>query len=118
MIILDTRNPFAILTVLAIVIAVAFGFWSFISSSEKLANINYQKNLWSKKEPSSYSYSIFNGCMFVQTSEAVVLLGKTVFRDVDEEGHKLNGNVKVEDLFSTIDKAMMLILTHLYDMFY
>ena len=105
MIILDTRNPFAILTVLAIVIAVAFGFWSFISSSEKFADINYQKDLWSEKEPNSYSYSIFNGCMFVQKSEAVVLLGKTVFRKVDEDGHKINGNVKLEDLFSTVDRA-------------
>ena len=105
MVILDTRSPFAILTVLSVMIAVAFGFWSFISSSERYSNINYQKELWAKNEPSSYSYSIFNGCMFVQQSEVVVLFGKTIFRENNEEGHEVNGNVKILNLFSTVDKA-------------
>ncbi len=105
MVILDTKSPFAILLTLTIMIAVAFTYWTFISSAEKFANIKYQKELWKEKEPSSYSYSVYNGCMIVQKSEAIVLFGDRVFRKPDLDGKFLVGEVDIDELFSTIDKA-------------
>ena len=72
MVILDTKSPFAILTTLSVMIAVAFTYWTFISSAGEIENIKYQKELWKEKEPSSYFYSVYNGCMFVQKSEVIV----------------------------------------------
>lgn len=105
MVILDTKSPFAILTMLSVMIAVAFTYWTFISSAGDFENIKYQKELWKEKEPSSYSYSIYNGCMFVQKSEVIVLFGDRVFRKPDSDGKFLVGEVDIDELFSTIDKA-------------
>jgi len=105
MVILDTKSPFAILTTLSVMIAVAFTYWTFISSAGDFENIKYQKELWKEKEPSSYSYSIYNGCMFVQKSEVIVLFGDRVFRKPDSDGKFLVGEVDIDELFSTIDKA-------------
>ncbi|MGX5174330.1 DUF6174 domain-containing protein [Aliikangiella sp. IMCC44653] len=88
-------------------IAMSAVYYAFSYNTRTYGDIEVQKQIWDQTKPQNYSYTIFNGCMFVQKSEVMVIFGKVNIKPPEEgEPEGSRSGLVIENLFEKLEKAM------------
>ncbi|ESP91414.1 DUF6174 domain-containing protein [Pseudoalteromonas luteoviolacea] len=100
-----SRNPYLICIVLGAVTAIVFSFWviAYHAISGKTHDrVKKQQSIWLHKQPVSYSYTAYAGCMYTIISKVLVIDGNTFFENVAPEEDRL----VIDKLFKAASKGL------------